>query len=83
MFICSWKNLENKINDKRTRVLSAWEELKTIVSLIDVELTWLNRLNESVEKHKTQKFTEHKNLPNLINNFEVSILNIFVFITLH
>lgn len=76
ILICSWKNLEVKIKDKRVRVLSAWEELKTILGLIDVETKWLTRLNASVEEHEKQSFTEHKNLSGLISNFEVSTLEV-------
>lgn len=72
--ICSWKNLDNKISDKRTRILSAWEELQTILSLIDVETKWLNRLNIAVEDHKKQNLIEHKSLSGLISNFDVSTL---------
>jgi len=70
----SWKNLENKISDKRVRVLNAWEELQTILGLVDVETKWLSRLNIAVEKHNTKKFVEHKSLSGLISNFEVSKL---------
>ncbi|XP_026810785.1 uncharacterized protein LOC113552228 [Rhopalosiphum maidis] len=66
----SWKNLENKISDKRVRVLSAWEELQTILGLVDVETKWLSRLNVDVEEHKKKKFVEHKSLSGLISNFE-------------
>jgi len=72
----SWKNLENKISDKRVRVLNAWEELQTILGLIDVETKWLSRLNIAVEEHKKKKFIEHKSLSGLISNFEVSKLQV-------
>lgn len=74
LLICSWKNLDNKISDKRTRILSAWEELQTILGLIDVETKWLNRLNITVEDHKKQNLIEHKSLSGLISNFDVSTL---------
>lgn len=74
LLVYSWKNLESKISDKRVRVLNAWEELQTILSLIDVETKWLNRLNITVEEHQKQKFVEHKSLSGLISNFEVRIL---------
>lgn len=74
LLVYSWKNLESKISDKRIRVLNAWEELQTILSLIDVETKWLNRLNITVEEHQKQKFVEHKSLSGLISNFEVRIL---------
>lgn len=70
--IYSWKNLEVKIKDKRGRVLSAWEELQTILGLIDVETKWLTCLNATVEKHEKQNVSEHKSLSGLISNFEVS-----------
>lgn len=76
IYILSWKNLENKISDKRVRVLSAWEELQTILGLVDVETKWLSRLNNTVEEHKKQKLVEHKSLSGLISNFEVSKLQI-------
>uniref|UniRef100_A0A2H8TRL4 Nesprin-1 n=1 Tax=Melanaphis sacchari TaxID=742174 RepID=A0A2H8TRL4_9HEMI len=71
----SWKSLENKISDKRIRVLSAWEELQTILGLIDADTKWLNRLNITVEEHKKKKFVEHKSLSGLISNFEQEQLN--------
>lgn len=74
LLFCSWKNLENQINDKRTRVLSAWEELTTVLGLIDAENKWLNRLNNTIDEHKKQIFIEHRSLPALISNFEVSTL---------
>lgn len=74
LLICSWKTLDNKISDKRTRILSAWEELQTILGLIDVETKWLNRLNIIVEEHNKQHLIEHKNLSGLISNFDVSTL---------
>jgi len=77
--ICSWKNLENKISDKRVRVLSAWEEFQTILGLIDVETKWLSRLNTTVEKYKEFQFIEHKSISSLISDFEVSTLNINLF----
>jgi len=66
----SWKNLENKINDKRTRVVSAWEELQTVLGLIDAETKWLKRLNTTIDERKKQNYIEHRNLPVLISHFE-------------
>lgn len=62
------------MNDKQIRVLSAWEELQTILGLIDVEVKWLDRLNIAVEDYKKQNLIEHKSLSGLINHFEVSQL---------
>lgn len=72
--VYSWKNLETKITDKRVRVLNAWDELQTILSSIDVETKWVNRLNDTVEEHKKRNLIEHKSLSGLISNFDVSIL---------
>lgn len=72
ILVRSWKNLENKISEKRIRLLNAWEELQTILGLIDKETKWLNRLNIAVDEQNKQDYIEHKNLCSLISYFEVS-----------
>lgn len=68
--------MESKISNKRVRVLSSWEELQTILGLIDIETKWLNRLNCTVEEQKKQDLIEHKSLSDLISHFEVSIIQL-------
>lgn len=55
-------------------MLGAWEELLTVLNLIDAETKWLNRLNTTIDEHKKQNFIEHRSLPVLISHFEVSLL---------
>lgn len=68
----SWKNLEKKISDKRSRVLSSWEQVKTVLGSIDVETKRLNRLQAAVESHTNGKVVEHKHLAETISDIEVS-----------
>lgn len=67
------------MKDKKMRVLSAWEELQTILGLIDVEVKWLDRLNIAVEDYKKQTLIEHKSLSGLISHFEVSKCYFIIF----
>jgi hypothetical protein len=54
--------------------VSAWEELQTVLGLIDAETKWLKRLNTTIDERKKQNYIEHRNLPVLISHFEVSSL---------
>lgn len=80
MFIRSWKNLENKMSDKRTQVLNAWEELQTILGLIEAETKWQKRLIVTVEDHNKQNLIEHRSLPGLISNLDVSVSFYFIIV---